>query len=126
MGGADNAGWMFPNQSASVKRQLEDGIRGFMLDITYGIPAGDEVETRMDSNGRALAKYEEEVGKEGMEAALRIRNRITGKETGKSDVYMCHGFCELGALKFEPVLEEMRDFLVANPGEVIVLILQDD
>jgi len=126
MGGAGVSGWMFPNQSASVKEQLEDGVRGFLVDITYAVPAGDAVKTVLDSSGAALAKYESEVGKEGMEAALRIRNRITGEESGKKDVYMCHGFCELGALKFTPMLEEMRDFLVANPGEVIVIVLQDD
>jgi hypothetical protein len=61
-----------------------------------------------------------------MDAAMRIRNRLTGKETGKRDVYMCHGFCELGSMKFEPALRDMKDFLVANPGEVIVVIIQDE
>lgn len=126
MGGAGLEGWMFPNQSAPVKEQLEDGVRGFLVDITYGVPTGDAVKTVLDSTGAALAKYEKEVGKEGMEAALRIRNRITGDERGKKDVYMCHGFCELGAVKFTRMLEDMKDFLIANPGEVIVIVLQDD
>jgi hypothetical protein len=61
-----------------------------------------------------------------MDAALRIRNRLTGAESGERDVYMCHGFCELGAEKFVPVLEDIREFLVANPGEVLVLVIQDE
>jgi hypothetical protein len=126
MGGADVNGWMFPNQSATIKEQLEDGVRGFLVDIHYGIPTGDAIKTVIDSSGTSLAKYEAEVGPEGMEAALRIRNRITGEERGEKDVYMCHGFCELGALRFIPMLEEMRDFLAANPGEVIVIVLQDE
>ena len=126
MGSPDSPRWMFPNQSASIRQQLADGIRGFMLDVTYGIEAGDHVKTVMDSGSTSLAKYAAEVGPEGMEAAFRIRNRLTGKETGERDLYMCHGFCELGALPFVPVLREMRDFLVANPGEVLVLVIQDD
>jgi hypothetical protein len=73
-----------------------------------------------------MAKYEAEVGPEGMAAALRIRDRLTGAETGERDVYMCHGFCELGAQKLVPVLQHMREFLVAHPGEVIIICIQDE
>jgi len=126
MGGAGVTNWMFPNQSASIEDQLEDGVRGFLIDITYGIPAGGNVKTVLDSAGTGMAKYEKVVGAEGMDAALRIRNRITGEESGERDVYMCHGFCELGALKFVSVLSDMHDFLVANPGEVLVVVIQDE
>jgi len=61
-----------------------------------------------------------------MDAAVRIRDRIAGKEHGTRDVYMCHGFCELGALKLVPVLRDVRNFLVANPGEVLILMIQDE
>jgi hypothetical protein len=126
MGGAGVTNWMFPNQSASIEDQLEDGVRGFLIDITYGVPAGEHVKTVLDSAGTGMAKYEKAVGAEGMDAALRIRNRLTGAESGERDVYMCHGFCELGALKFVSVLSDMREFLVANPGEVLVVVIQDE
>ena len=125
MGGADVPGWMFPNQSADIKEQLEDGVRAFLIDVHYGTPAGDYVQTEIDSEA-SMAKYAAAVGQEAMDAAERIRNRLTGKVTGKRDVYMCHGFCELGAMKFVPALRDMKDFLVANPGEVIVIIIQDE
>jgi len=126
MGGADVPGWMFPNQSASIEEQLKDGIRGFLVDIHYARPAGEYVKTQIDSESSSLSKYEEAVGKEAVAAALRIRNRLTGVETGKIDVYMAHGFAELGAAKFTDALTEMHDFLVANPGEVLVMIIQDE
>ena len=44
-----------------------------------------------------MAKYEAALGKEGVEAALRIRDRMVGEKEGERDVYMGHGFCELGA-----------------------------
>ncbi|HEV8481893.1 MAG TPA: hypothetical protein VGR66_14005 [Candidatus Eisenbacteria bacterium] len=126
MGGADVPGWMFPNQSAGIEEQLQDGIRGFLVDIHYACPAGQYVKTQIDSASSSMTKYEEAVGKDAVEAALRIRNRLTGVETGKVDVYMAHGFAELGAAKFTDALTEMHDFLVANPGEVLVMIIQDE
>ena len=58
---------------------------------------------------------------------MRIRERLIGsEETGPADVYVGHGFCELGAEKLVDVLGRMNDFLVANPGEVVILIIQDE
>jgi len=49
------------------------------------------------------------------------------------DVYMhndettlCHGPCELGSQPHIEVVEILYDFLVANPGEIITIIYQDD
>ena len=56
---------------------------------------------------------------------MRIRNRLVGGEDGKSAVYFCHGFCELGAYEAGPTLVEVREFLAANPGEVVILVLED-
>jgi len=126
MGGADNAGWMFPNQNAGIERQLEDGVRGLLIDAHYGVPVGDKVKTELEDEKAAMAKYDAALGKEGMEAVLRIRDRMAGAEQGKRDIYMCHGFCELGALELKPVLKDIREFLVANPGEVLIIVIQDE
>ena len=126
MGGADLPGWMFPNQSAGIPRQLEDGIRGFLIDIHYGVQVGDKVKTELENETSAMAKYESAVGKEGMEAAVRIRDRLTGTEHGERDVYLCHGFCELGATRLVPLLRQVREFLVENPGEVLIFDIQDE
>jgi len=40
-------------------------------------------------------------------------------------MYLCHSFCELGATRLDSVLADVRTFLVANPGAVIVVINQD-
>ena len=126
MGAPDVERWMFPNQSASIQEQLEDGIRGFMLDVHYGRPAGDRIKTEIQDEAAAMAKYEATLGKEGLEAAIRIRDRLSGEPTGERGLYLCHGFCELGALELDDALREMNDFLVENPGEVLVLIVQDE
>jgi len=126
MAGADVAGWMFPNQNAGIEKQLADGVRGFLIDAHYGVPVGDKVKTELADEKAAMAKYDAALGKQGMEAVLRIRDRLAGAKQGPRDVYMCHGFCELGALKLAPVLKDVRDFLVENPGEVLVIVIQDE
>lgn len=57
---------------------------------------------------------------------MRIRDRLVGRETGKRDVYLCHGFCELGESAFVPMLEKIREFLVNNPCEVLIVCIQDE
>ena len=126
MGGGDVSGWMFPNQGAGIRQQLADGVRGFMIDVHYGTPVAGRVKTELGDEKAAMAKYEAAVGPEGMAAAVRIRDRLVGEPEGPRDVYMCHGFCELGALPFVPELREVHDFLVANPGEVLILVIQDE
>ena len=126
MGGGDDPKWLFPNQSAGIHQQLEDGVRAFLIDAHYGEPVGDRVKTILDDEKAAMAKYEKAIGAEGMAAALRIRDRMAREKSGPRDIYMCHGFCELGALKLEPMLADMRQFLVENPGEVLIIVIQDE
>jgi hypothetical protein len=58
-------------------------------------------------------------------AAQRIRDRLTGVSEDRREIYLCHGFCELGAYELKPVLGQIRDFMVQNPGEVLILIIED-
>ncbi|HEX5133707.1 MAG TPA: hypothetical protein VFX92_14630 [Candidatus Krumholzibacteria bacterium] len=126
MSAGDIADWMFPNQQKGIRKQLEDGIRGFLIDVHYGVPVGDHVKTILDDEVAARAKYEEALGKEAVDAAMRMRDRMVGKETGDRDVYLGHGFCELGATRFVDALETIDEFLIANPGEVIAIVIQDE
>ena len=126
MAGADNPGWMFPNQNRGIPKQLEDGVRAFLIDAHYGMPVGDKIKTIMEGEAGAMAKYEAALGKEGVAAALRIRDRLVGGDERQRAVYMAHGFCELGATRLSETLGQMRDFLVANPGEILIIVIQDE
>ena len=126
MGAADVSGWMFPSQNGTIRQQLDDGVRGFLIDVHYGVPVEDKIRTEVQNEQAAMAKYESFLGKDGMEAVLRIRDRLRQAKPGPRGVYLCHGFCELGALPLVPELRQMHDFLVANPGEVIIVMIQDE
>lgn len=126
MAAADVPGWMFPNHQHGIASQLRHGIRALLVDVHYGTPVGDAVRTHLDDETAARAKYEAVLGGEGIDAAMRIRDRLVGEPTGPRAAYLCHGFCELGAQPLEAVLRTIREFLVRNPGEVLVVVIEDN
>ena len=125
MSAADVPDWLFPQQEKGVAAQLEDGIRAFLIDVHYGIPVEGRVKTDLDSETNSREKFEQAVGKEGLDAAMRIRDRLAGKPEGPRGLYMCHGFCELGATALPAALERIHEFLVQNPSEVLLLVIED-
>ena len=38
---SDQPGWHFATQRYGIERQLDDGIRALLLDVHYGVPAGN-------------------------------------------------------------------------------------
>lgn len=115
--------WMFPHHQAGIPQQLRDGVRALLFDVHYGFPGASRVKT--DLTGRSSATLERAVGAEGVAAAQRIRDRLTGVSEDRREIYLCHGFCELGAYELKPVLGQIRSFLIENPGEVLILIIED-
>jgi hypothetical protein len=123
MGSSNNPHWLFPNQDADLPRLLQLGVRAFMLDVHYGHPVGDAVKSDFASE-EERHKYEEAIGPEAFAAAMRVRDRLVG-ESGAKGLYMCHGFCELGAAPFDSALAQFREFLVAHPNDVVLLVVED-
>jgi hypothetical protein len=117
-------GWMFPHQEADIPQQLTDGIRALLFDVHRGFSGGARIKTDMSTEPSA-EKVIAAVGKEGYDAALRIRNRLVGVDEGNPSLYLCHGFCELGAYTLTPLLTEIRNFLISHPDEVLLLIIED-
>src|SRR6185503_19880985 len=65
------------------------------------------------------------VSPDAVDAALRIRERLGFSGEGTRGMYLCQTFCELGGTRLDEVLDQLHDFLVANPCEVVVVINQD-
>jgi hypothetical protein len=125
MSATDIPNWLFPQQEKSIPTQLEDGIRALLFDVHYGIPVEGVVKTDLASDMGSRDKFDKAVGKEGVDAAMRIRDRLAGKEEGPRGLYLCHGFCELGATPLVAALGSIHEFLVRNPDEVLVLGIED-
>lgn len=115
-------GWLFSAHSGGVTAQLEDGIRGLLIDVWYGFQTDNGVRTELLAGDRdqLIAEY----GIELVEARDRIADTL-GVD-GRRDLFLCHGFCELGATPLAETLADIRRFLVTQPREVVVLVIQDE
>jgi hypothetical protein len=119
--------WLLGQQDGTISEQLDDGVRGLLIDTYHGdaVPGGVRTELgRQDSAKRELVARE--IGAPAVEAALRIRSRLGYRGKGTPGIFLCHGFCELGAVSLASALADLRSFLVSNPGAVVVVINQDE
>ncbi len=120
-------GWFAALQERPIGAQLEDGIRGLLFDTHYAdrLPNG-RTRTFFTSDGTLGQAVEQDaVSPESIAAAQRLRGRLGFRGSGVRGMYLCHTFCELGSTPLGEVLDDMRDFLVTHPGEVVVVINQD-
>ncbi len=117
--------FLFGQQDGTIAAQLAFGIRGFLIDTYYGFAAGDRVRTDTASLPKRTVAVQE-LGEPAVKAAEGIRKRLASGPAGARGIYLCHGFCELGAVPLASALADLRSFLIANPGEVVVIINQDE
>ena len=54
-----------------------------------------------------------------------IRAMMLDTMEWNGEPYLCHGYCELGAQPLAEGLQEIEDFLAANPREIVLIIFQD-
>jgi len=123
MGAAVDPHWLFPNQDVAIPGLLALGVRALLIDVVHGHPVEDRIKTDFQSEEQRK-KYEVAIGPEAFAAAMRVRDRLAG-EGGPTGLYMCHGFCELGATPFDVALAQLRTFLVEHPGEVVLVVIED-
>lgn len=129
MSAADVPGWALTNQRRSVPRQLKDGIRLFLLDPHYGrLPSGGaRVLTDFEAEGRERNKVARELSPQALLALKRLGPSVSRRRgaEGPRDVWLCHTLCELGATRMTDTLKSMREFLDREPGNVLVLFLEN-
>jgi hypothetical protein len=124
---ADDPGWFIANQRHDIPQQLQDGIRLFLIDPHWGIEGDDgRVRTDFEAEGRDRNKVVKALPPETLAAAERLTGRIGIRATGgaEKDVYLCHTVCELGATKMVDALDDIREFLDQNPGEVVIIFIE--
>ena len=119
-------GWFAALQERPIAGQLEDGIRGLLLDTHYAdrLPNG-RIRTYFAADGPPRAIGQDGVSEESVEAALRLRARAGFRGEGERGMYLCHTFCELGATPLADVLDDIHEFLVTHPSDVLVIVNED-
>jgi hypothetical protein len=124
---ADSPGWFIPNQRRTIKRQLADGVRLFLIDPHWGVEDDEgNVRTDFDAEARDRNRVAAAMPPEVRRAAQRVAGRLGAGDLagGERDVWLCHNVCELGATKMVDSLREIREFLDENRGEVVILFLE--
>jgi hypothetical protein len=115
-------GFVPPNQRRSLQAQLEHGIRGFQIDAYFGTPRGGRVSTDLSGPLGHAAELPPAL----VRTAKRLHRRIGAPPAGTPhDVYLCHVFCELGAVKMLDEMRVVREFLDTHPREVLVMVIED-
>jgi hypothetical protein len=125
---SDEPGWHFASQRHAIGRQLEDGIRAFLIDVHFGVY--DTATGRVRTDLRAEGSDRNKVAAELSPAALRVADRLAGRVgagqlDGTTEPYLCHTLCEIGAEPLNQELEVIRRFLERSPDQVLVLIVED-
>jgi hypothetical protein len=121
-------GWYFANQTYPIARQLQDGIRAFLIDVHFGVydPSTGRVRTDLAAEGSDRNKVAQQLP----ESALRVADRVAGgiglgTLSGKPEPYLCHTLCELGAEPLDRELDVIASFLREHPDQVLVVIVED-
>jgi hypothetical protein len=120
-------GWFSSEQERSIGGQLEDGIRGLLLDTHYADRlANGNTRTYFGSSADLRrAVQQDDLSQDSVDAALRLRDRLGFRGNGTRGMYLCHTFCELGATALADGLSDIHEFLVTHPSDVVVVVNQD-
>lgn len=100
-------------------------MRGLLIDVYYGYATNRGVRTD-PAVGNVASRLEPWFGPEALESARNLADAYGPIPQGAQPaLYLCHGYCELGATSFDQAMSEIAGFLRDHPHEVVILFLQD-
>jgi hypothetical protein len=104
-------GWLWPTHDGTLTDQLNDGIRGFLVDSHYY------------DVGASLQAYLPNAPA----AALDVANQVAAKvgRAPREGTFTCHMICPIGSTPLPQMLGEVRAFLDDNPREVLIFAVED-
>jgi hypothetical protein len=124
-------GWLFAEQTSTLTGQLDAGIRALLIDSHYGIPStarlpGSETTVVITDRAAELATppgdtYDPAIAARAQQVAANAPPRAGAERA----VYLCHNFCEMGAVSFTDQMVAVRRWLERNPEEVVFLVIED-
>jgi hypothetical protein len=110
----------------TIPEQLNQGARALLIDAYYGYKEGGLVRTNL-AGGTSRADIEAQYGKSAADELNRLGALTGTADTSgkKQDVYLCHDYCELGAIKAADTFSQVNDFLNRNLTDVVMLDVED-
>lgn len=132
MAAAQEPGWFLPNQRFGIRRQLDDGIRGLLIDTHYGVRRGSgrgfaEVITDLSQENKTRQEVVDEIGEEAVQKAEGLVGSLAFGESppGEAEPYLCHVLCELGATRLDVALAGINQWMTRHPDEFLVIFIED-
>ncbi len=107
---SSDRGFLGANQDPDLTAQLDNGVRGLMLDLHYW--------TTPEEAAPYLASLDPQTAK--------VLSPLVTTLQPRPGVWLCHDVCQFGA---DPAISQLRtvgDWMRDHPDEVVTLILQDD
>ena len=131
MSASRDPGWLFAENTYGIPAQLEFGIRALLVKTHYGIAAGVGVGgSQLVVTDRAAeiavnpTVAEAQLPPGSGERAAEMAKGVN-IDPNRSDLYLCHVYCEYGATRFVTALTYIKQFVDQNPDEVIILFIGD-
>ena len=124
-------GWLFGEQIESIRGQLNAGVRALLIDPHYGrqssvkVPSSGVQLVLTDFASEFVVPGAEVPDQSIRDRAAKLAASAPNNGKGKRDVYLCHNYCELGAVKMVDEMVAVRQFLETNPSEIVMIIVQD-
>lgn len=108
---------VWPEQDGGLTAQLDAGVRALLIDTHHWPP--------LESAGQLATAVAGDEPRLPPALAAALYRQLTTVRDGRPGTFLCHIHCAFGAQPLVDGLGEVRDFLVANPDEVVTLIIQD-
>ena len=123
MASAREPGWRNPTQTLTLRDQLAAGVRAFAIDVYPGFDAGSG---RVLTDLADLPAWRADLlaPQPPTDAAAAIRRATPSGSRQPRALYLCHGWCELGATRLDTALGWFRQFLERHPDEILLLVIE--
>lgn len=122
---ASSPGWFIPEQADPIPTQLDQGVRGLLIDVWPGRDAGGVTVTASDRTNLARQIIRQDFGAAALTAAAQYSNARAGSPSGPTSLYLCHGLCEIGSESFPQMLNSLHTWMEDNPNEVVTLFIEE-
>ena len=119
------AGYRVPEQGPTMLGQLDAGVRALLIDAWFAAPAGPVTLTDLSASKTSERDLARLLGTRAAAIAIAIRKATPRLLVGKRDVYLCHGFCEIGSTRLSRFARDLKRWLDTHPSEVVALVIED-
>src|SRR5262249_10263711 len=95
------------------------------IDAYYGLPGRRVYTDTSRLNPKLNSKIEQQLGPIFTAAARKARALLSRPKREEPRIYMCHGFCELGAVDALDALRRCTEILDSRADEVLIVEIED-